>query len=153
MRVQPEEPINSHRTQRTYGRRIFRPIFTLPFSDPISCGFLFGTQKHPDARISSFVETLGKPNQLIDESGTRLFIRVEIRESQQVLGFARGAPCSPLGPREMGNRSVDIAINVRGNANLGTPSFETSRLRDRLRRMRPVQSRFRPVARTHQCCI
>jgi hypothetical protein len=25
------------------GQAIFRPIFTLPFSDPISCGFFFGT--------------------------------------------------------------------------------------------------------------
>ena len=40
------------------GQAIFRPIFTLPFSEPISCGFFFGTQEHPDARIGSFVVDL-----------------------------------------------------------------------------------------------
>jgi hypothetical protein len=51
--VQCGEPINSI----IYGHSIFRPIFTLPFSEPISCGFFFGVQEHPDARIGSFVRT------------------------------------------------------------------------------------------------
>src|SRR5262245_55919171 len=52
VRVQPEEPILS----RICGRWIFRPIFTLPFSKPISRGFFFGAQEQPDARIGGFVE-------------------------------------------------------------------------------------------------
>ena len=55
VRVQPEEPVLS----RIYGHSIFRPIFTLPFSEPISCGFFFGAQEQPDARIGGFVEVRG----------------------------------------------------------------------------------------------
>src|SRR5687768_17131914 len=40
----------SGRTSISYRRRHFRRIFTLPFLDPISCGFFVGDQKHPDAR-------------------------------------------------------------------------------------------------------
>ena len=51
------------------GQAIFRPIFTLPFSEPISCGFFFGAQERPDARIGGFVEVwLPKTrNDVLDE--------------------------------------------------------------------------------------
>jgi hypothetical protein len=49
VRVQPEEPIKS----TSYGQRMFLLIFTLPFFEPISCGFFVSAEKHPDARESA----------------------------------------------------------------------------------------------------
>ena len=46
----------SFQGHKNFGHPIFRPIFTLPFSEPLSCGFFFGAQEHPDARNGSRVE-------------------------------------------------------------------------------------------------
>ena len=62
VRVQPEEPVFS----RICGHSIFRPIFTLPFSESISCGFFFGAHEHPDARIGLFGNALLRWKRLRD---------------------------------------------------------------------------------------
>ena len=83
VRVQPEEPLLSI----IYGRRIFRPIFTLPFCERISRGFFVSSRMHPDARAAAamFIVALKgvvaacvrarRAMQVIHSSGTRHLFR------------------------------------------------------------------------------
>ena len=113
-RVAGSSPARGATSSIIYGRRIFRLIFTLPFSDPISCGFFFGGQEQPDARtgasLKPMFDSVDRPIELMKPvRDWRDRWRTEVSRSSKDWREAHPAAC---GDARTGRNCCDGFVNT-----------------------------------------
>jgi hypothetical protein len=100
-------------------RTTVRRFSALPFSEPISCGFFTGAQKHPDARAPAsrfhthFLQPVRVQHDPLGEGRNRAFIRRFV---------GRSASKALAVPVDQPVHSMDLATGLLG----GIPSLDQS---------------------------